>query len=219
MTFEKNSCSLQLILRKLTWVFSQFCEIIAGYLQTHLEGEKLMKRNVLVPLFVRAVIVSAVLFSPLDSFAGVNVNVGINIPLPVFEITAPPAMVVVPGTYVYYAPNVSADIVFYHNYWYRPYGECWYRATSYNGPWSFVAVNSVPAPVLHLPPDYRRVPPGQERIPYGQLKKNWKGWERDRYWDRHEIHHEAKEFRRAEKERLKEERKEAKREQKGHERY
>ncbi len=80
-------------------------------------------------------------------------------------------------------------------------------------------------------------PPGHERIPYAQLKKNWRGWERNHYWDRHEMHHEAKDFRKAEKEhrkdekkeakmerkaekgRLKEERKEARREHNGHERY
>ncbi len=196
-----------------------------------------MKRNVLLPLFAGAVIAASALSSPLDSLAGVNVNVGINVPLPALEIAAPPAMVVIPGTYVYYAPDVSADIVFYHNCWYRPYGGRWYRAANYNGPWGFVAVNSVPAPVLHLPPGYRHMPPGQERIPYGQLKKNWRGWERDHYWDRHEMHREAKDFRKAEKEhrkeekkeakmerkaekeRLKDERKEAKREHKGHGRY
>ncbi len=174
-----------------------------------------MKRNALVPLLAGAVITAAVSFSPLNSFAGVNVNVGINVPLPALEIGAPPAMVVIPGTYAYYAPDVDADIVFYHNYWYRPYGGRWYRATSYNGPWGFVAVGSVPGPLLHLPPDYRHMRPGYERIPYGQFRSNWRHWERERRWDRHEerreMRHEAREMRRDEREHRREERRDHRR--------
>ncbi len=173
-----------------------------------------MRRTVFILLFTGIVMTAAVLLTPLKGTAGVNVNVGINVPLPTLEIGAPPAMVVIPGTYVYYAPDVSADIVFYHNYWYRPYGGRWYRATNYNGPWGFVAVNSVPTRVLYLPPDYRHMPPGQERIPYGQLKKNWRGWERERHWDKHEMDRDAKEFRKAEKEHMKAEKREAKMERK-----
>lgn len=196
-----------------------------------------MKIHAFIPFFASFVIAAAILMSPLKGTAGVNVNVGISIPLPVVEIDAPPAVVVIPGTYAYYVPGVDADIIFYHNYWYRPYGGRWYRSTGYNGPWAFVSANTVPAPLLHLPPGYRQMPPGHERIPYGQLKKNWRGWERNHYWDRHEMHHQAKDFRKAEKEhwkdgkkeakmerkaekeRMKEDRKEAKREHKEHERY
>ncbi len=159
-----------------------------------------MKRNAILPLAAGAVITAAVIFSPLRSSAGVNVNVGINVPLPALEISAPPALVVIPGTYVYYAPDVDADIVFYHNYWYRPYGGRWYRSASYNGPWGFVAVNSVPGVLLHLPPDYRHLHGGYERIPYGRVRSNWRTWERARRWDRHEggrgMRHEAREMRR-----------------------
>ncbi len=196
-----------------------------------------MKRPAFIPFLAGFVTAAAILLSPLTGRAGVNVNIGISVPLPVVEIDAPPAVVLIPGTYAYYVPDVDADIIFYHNYWYRPYGGRWYRSTSYNGPWTFVSVSTVPAPLLHLPPEYRHMPPGHERIPYGQLKKNWRGWERNHYWDRHEMHHEAKDFRKAEKEhrkdekkeakmerkaekgRLKEERKEARREHNGHERY
>ncbi len=175
-----------------------------------------MKRNVVVPLVAGAVITAAVIFSPLGSSAGVNVNVGINVPLPALEIAAPPAMVVIPGTYVYYAPDVDADIVFYHNYWYRPYGGRWYRAASYNGPWGFVAVNSVPGPILHLPPGYRHGHGGYERIPYGRVRGNWRAGERERRWDRHEggrgMRHEAREMRKEAHERRRDERR-------GHGRY
>ncbi|MDA8105136.1 MAG: hypothetical protein M0Z71_07100, partial [Nitrospiraceae bacterium] len=60
-------------------------------------------------LFVLGVLVLAYgLFLLPKSYAGVHVNVGIN--LPVFAFPAPPPMVVIPGTYAYYAPDVDVDI-------------------------------------------------------------------------------------------------------------
>jgi len=173
-----------------------------------------MKRTAFIPFFAGLVITAAVLLSPLRGTAGVNVNVGINVPLPVVKIDVPPAVVLIPGTYAYYVPDVDADIIFYHNYWYRPYGGRWCRSAGYNGPWAFVSVNTIPAPLLHLPPGYRHMPPGHERIPYGQLKKDWRAWERERHWDKHEMDRAAKESRKAEKEHWKAEKKEAKRERK-----
>jgi len=115
--------------------------------------------------------------------ADVDVNIGINIP-PVV-VAAPPAVVVIPGTYAYFVPDVSADIFFYHGYWYRPYQGRWFRAGSYNGPWGYIAPARVPGVLVHLPRDYHHIPPGHDRIPYGQLKKNWGKWEREKYWDKH----------------------------------
>jgi hypothetical protein len=121
-------------------------------------------------------------FFPSASSAGVHVSVGIN--LPAFRFAAPPALVVIPGTYAYFVPDAGVDIFFYHDYWYRPYEGRWYRARNYNGPWAHVAPGGVPSAFLHLPPDYRRVPAGGERVPYHEFRKNWKKWERERYWDR-----------------------------------
>jgi hypothetical protein len=36
-----------------------------------------------------------------------------------------------------------------------------------------------------LPQDYRhRLSPGYQRIRHGDVKKNWKKWEREKYWDK-----------------------------------
>ena len=107
-------------------------------------------------------------------------------PLPPLLVPAPPPLVVIPGTYVYFPPDVRDDLLFYHGYWYRPYQGKWYRAAHYNGPWGFVALRRVPRVLIDLPHGYRSIPPGHERIPYGRLKKNWKAWERDRHWERSE---------------------------------
>ncbi len=123
---------------------------------------------------------------PGRSMAGLNINIGINAPLPAVVIPAPPLMVVIPGTYVYYPPDVNVNVLFYHGYWYRPHEGRWYRARAYNGPWIYLSRPRVPRVLITLPPDYRRMPRGRERIPYGQLRRNWSRWERERYWDRRE---------------------------------
>ena len=101
---------------------------------------------------------------------------------PEYAFPAPPQVAAIPGTYVYVVPDIDVDILFYHGYWYRPYGGRWYWAQSYNGPWVYLALPSVPRVLLGLPPGYRRLPPGYHRIPYGELHANWGRWERERYW-------------------------------------
>jgi hypothetical protein len=153
-----------------------------------------MKKNGFVLLIIAMVFaVSAIL--PRAGFAGVDVNIGINVPLPAFVFSAPPAVIFIPGTYVYAVPDVDIDIVFYQGYWYRPYRDYWYRSTSYNGPWRHIENKVVPGVLFKLPPDYRRVPPGHQRIPYGQLKKSWKNWEKEKYWDKHEYKRDKREQR------------------------
>jgi len=118
--------------------------------------------------------------------AGVNINVGIYAPPPAFVIPAPPSLVVIPGTYAYFAPDVDVAIIFYHGFWYRPYEGRWYRARGYNGPWVYLAPARLPRILIGLPPDYRRIYPGHRRILYGEFNRNWRRWERNRYWDRDE---------------------------------
>lgn len=131
---------------------------------------------------------------PNRAIAGVNVNIGIGVPLPSVVISAPPAVVLIPGTYAYFVPDADVDILFYHGYWYRPYKGYWYSSRSYNGPWVYMVPARVPRSLLYLPPDFRHVPPGYEHIPYGHLKKHWKKWEREKYWDRHKREHEKREW-------------------------
>ncbi len=128
------------------------------------------------------------LIVPGASSAEVNVSIGIGLPGLVFP--GPPAMVVVPGSYVYYPPEVDVDIFFYHGYWYRPYGGGWYIASGYNGPWRSIGPRRVPRPLFDLPPGYRRVPPRHDRMPYPVVQRNWRTWENERHWDndRHERH-------------------------------
>ena len=104
-------------------------------------------------------------------------------PLPPLFIPAPPSVVLIPGTYAYFAPDVDGDLLFSGGHWYRPYGGRWYVSDHYKGPWNFVAPRNVPAALMNLPHGYRSLSPGRERIPYGQLHNNWKTWERKKHWD------------------------------------
>ncbi len=124
--------------------------------------------------------------------AGVDVNISIEVPPPL-ALPAPPPLMVIPGTYAYFAPDVDADIIFFEGYWYRPYRGGWYRSTVYNGRWAPVPPRRVPSVLMNLPSNWRRVPPGHERIPYGQVKKNWRQWEHEKHWDWQARHHEHRE--------------------------
>jgi hypothetical protein len=115
--------------------------------------------------------------------AEARVDVGVNINLPLFTFQAAPELAVIPGTYVYYVPDVNEDIYFYHGYWYRSWNNSWHRSINYNGPWRFIGRRYVPGVFWRLPGDYRH---GviHERIHYNDLHRHWRRWESDRHWDR-----------------------------------
>jgi hypothetical protein len=131
-------------------------------------------------LILSAMVLVLLAFSS-TSIAGVSVNIGVS--LPPLVIPGPPVVAVIPGTDAYFCPDVAMDVFFYNGYWYRSYEGGWYRGVGYNGPWGYLAVANVPTVFLHLPTDYRAV--GYQRIPYGDLNRNWRAWQRDRYWEHH----------------------------------
>ncbi len=145
-----------------------------------------MKKGTFLTLSVVGIMLLVGMGYPSGTTAEVNINVGINIPPPPpLVIPAPPPLFVIPTTYIYFPPGVDVDIFFYQGYWYRPYRGYWYRSGIYNGKWVYIAPERVPRVLINLPPDYRRVPPGLQRLPHGQVKKNWRTWERDKYWEKH----------------------------------
>jgi hypothetical protein len=114
-----------------------------------------VKRIVLGALLVTAVAV------PVAAQVRVGVNIGIQLP-------GPPALVVVPGTPVYYAPRAPANVFFYaHQYWVFANGG-WYVGPTWNGPWGVVEPMYVPPPILQVPVGYYPAPPPP-----------WAGWRRE----------------------------------------
>ncbi len=131
-----------------------------------------------------SIILLCIVFAPARGSAGVNVDINISAPLPPLPVPAPPPLIPIPGSYAYIAPDVDVDIIFYQGAWYRPHEGRWYRSAEYNGSWMPLRRERVPAALTSLPHDYRRS--DHEKIPYGQVKKNWRTWERERRWDKHE---------------------------------
>jgi hypothetical protein len=91
-----------------------------------------------------------------------NVSIGVTVgtPPPPVMVTAPPQLVVVTGTPVYYAPAVSFNYFFYSGRYYVFHDGAWFYAAAFNGPWTFVALERVPRPILAVPVAYYRIPPG-----------------------------------------------------------
>lgn len=132
---------------------------------------------------------------PLLSAAG-DVSINIGVALPPLEFAAPPDVVVVPSgtSYVYMVPE-TPGIYFYGGYWYRTYGDRWYRSNIYSGPWAYIRTSRIPRFIIDVPPDYyRHLPPEYHRIHYGDLHRDWRRWDRGRYWNRQDWYkHEVKE--------------------------
>jgi len=95
-----------------------------------------------------------------------QINIGITIgtpPPPPIVISAPPQLVVVPQTQVLYAPALPYNYFFYSGKYYVSHEGAWFAAPAHHGPWTFVAVERVPKPLLRVPVAYYKVPPGHRK--------------------------------------------------------
>lgn len=143
-------------------------------------------------LLFKMVFILSVVLMPALVMAEVDVKVRVNIPLPPPIIfPAPPHVVVIPQTDIYAVPDVDADIFFYSGWWWRSWEGRWYRSRNYDRGWGYYNR----APVF-----YRNVPPGWRKdyrdrrwrgyewdhrsIPYRDAEKNWRGWQRNRHWEK-----------------------------------
>jgi hypothetical protein len=102
-----------------------------------------------------------ILVAVLPAQAQVRIDVDIRLP-------GPPALVVVPGAPVYYAPSAPANVFFYGDQYRVFHGGGWHVGPTWNGPWVVVAPIHVPRPILHVPVRYYKVKPVQ-----------WKAWRHD----------------------------------------
>ncbi len=112
-----------------------------------------------------------------DNFS-IGINVGAPPPPPPIVLPEPPPLVVVPGTPIYYAPSLSVNFFAYGGRYYRHHNGAWFMASSYAGPWGFIAVERVPRPVLTVPVTYYKVPPGHMKKRGGPLP--WAGYGKGR---------------------------------------
>jgi hypothetical protein len=146
--------------------------------------EDKMRRRIVIS-FIFAIFFSIFYFFPtgkaLSSEINVNIGIGIGVPPPNVVIKTAPEVFLIPGSYVYFAPEVGVQLFFYSGDWYMLHDGYWFRSSYYKGPWNYLPPSRVPVVFLHLPSRYYEIPRGQKLIPYGQLKKHWKEWEKPRY--------------------------------------
>ena len=119
-----------------------------------------------------AILGLALFTEPARADVSVNINVG---PPPVI-FSAPPRVVVIPRTPVAYAPDTSYNVFVYGGRYFSFHDGAWFLAASHGGPWTFVAPEHVPRPILAVPVKYYKIPPGhmkkhrRDHCPPGQAK-------------------------------------------------
>jgi hypothetical protein len=104
-------------------------------------------------------VLATVIAAPAVAGADVSVNVNIG-PPPMYVVPPAPALVVVPGTPVYYAPAFAFNFFSYGGRYYTFHNGHWYHRHPYGKSWIFVPPTAVPGPVLGVPVGYYKIPPG-----------------------------------------------------------
>ncbi len=127
-----------------------------------------------------------------------QVSVSVSIPGVSLGIHQPayPDLVLVPGSPVYYAPQVPANYFFYDGLYWVFQDDNWYVSSWYNGPWDLVEPDDVPLFVLRVPVQYYVRPPVFFHTWIVTAPPRWHfhwgprwtryhhGWD---HWDRHAI--------------------------------
>ena len=111
----------------------------------------------------------------------------VRFPLPPpIILPIPPPLVVIPGTYVYAAPDPALlGLFFFDGFWYRQYENRWYRSPRYDaGRWMYMRDRDVPMGMRHIPPDYHDRIQGREHLRYDDVNRNWRGWRDNHRWER-----------------------------------
>jgi hypothetical protein len=138
-----------------------------------------MKKTLLTCLTLAALMLS-----------GCAVGVG-TAPVSYTSHYASPSLVVIPGTYVYVAPDLGADIYFHIGYWWRLGDGLWYRSHHYDRGWN--RYRGIPGFYHQIDPGWRRYyaqrqwhghPWKCERIPAHRVQQEWSRWETTRHWEK-----------------------------------
>lgn len=144
-------------------------------------------------LLFGSLLLALVMVTGIPWMARAEVNVSIVFPPPIV-FSRPPELVVVPETYVYVVPDIDADIYFYRGWWWRLWEGRWYRSRHYDSNWSHYRRTPSFYAGFHSGwrNDYReRRWKGHQwnyqRIPHQQVQQNWKGWEKNRHWEKQQT--------------------------------
>lgn len=107
-------------------------------------------------LMIFLVIFAALVWVVPPSYAGVDVNINLQIPLPPpIVVEAPPEMVIIPEAGVYVVVGAPYDLYFISGRYYYFHNSYWYWSRGYGGPW------------VHI--EYRMLPPGLRKYKIERL--------------------------------------------------
>jgi len=118
---------------------------------------------------------------------GVSINLG---------LPAQPAMALIPGLPVYYAPHVRANYFFYDGLYWVLHGDDWYFSSWFGGPWYAVDPYDVPDFILRIPVRYFPLRPHYFLGWHPESSPRWgdhwghdwshrrRGWD---HWDRRHL--------------------------------
>jgi hypothetical protein len=105
-------------------------------------------------------ILAALLVLSLAGTANAQISIGIGLPSISIGVNIPfPALEVVPGFPVYYAPRASVNLFFYDGFYWVFHDNNWYTSAWYNGPWALVGMYDVPEFILRVPVRFYLFPP------------------------------------------------------------
>jgi hypothetical protein len=130
-------------------------------------------------------VVTALLGSADAGDAGVSVDIGLH-------LGSTPRLMPVPSSPVLYAPGLKANFFSYAGQYYLFADRAWYTAPGYSGPWSVLAPEHVPEPILSVPVKYYRAPPPEWAGWRHDLPPSWEpegGWQRE---ERHQAQHDER---------------------------
>ena len=140
---------------------------------------------------VGSLLLALTIVYPVPTMAGVDVTISLP---PLIVFSSPPAMVVIPETYVYVVPDTDVEIFFYDGWWWRPWEGRWYRSRHYDSGWGYY--RRVPTFYSRVPRswrnDYREHrwggrPWNYQPIPHQQVERNWSGWKKTNHWEKQQT--------------------------------
>lgn len=146
-----------------------------------------MKKLLLGSIFLAM----AVGFS-VPTMAEVGVGISVSLP-PAIVFAAPPEVIVIPETNVYAVPDLDVDVYFYQGWWWRPWQGRWYRSHNYDSGWRHY--RQAPSFFVSIPSGWRSEYRAHrwkghewryQRIRPQDVRSNWRTWERDKHWERHD---------------------------------
>jgi len=76
------------------------------------------------------------------------------------HIEGQPPVAAVRGTRVYHAPSLPYNYFVYRHTHYLFHRGIWFSAEDHDGPWTAIAIERVPRPILGVPVTYYKNPPG-----------------------------------------------------------